>query len=1778
MNTVKVVSFSPEGTSPLLSTMEIEFSKDLAPPDMQQMWSSEEFISFTPAIKGRFKWTSSRRLLFSPDYPLEPMQEYTAKITDNVLFETGYDASFKTYTFSTPEFDVVQADVFWTHIPRKYYTVTIQANLRFTYPVDPTELRSNIEVLRDGETVHDVHIVSEQASEIIALSIGEVSQTDKAQKITLRVRKGLTSILGRSPLSDSREFVLNLPPITELAVTGVAAGYDGDAGWIEVATTQMVDEERVGEFVVINPKRTLRFYASDNIFRIEGDFENEQSVDLTLREGLPGLFGGVLAHEYRQEVSFVDLAPAVNFADRRGRWLMRGGERNLMVNAVNVDELDIEVYEVFRNNVLAFLGQNSWWEPDYGFNPDYYIGDFGIELYRESAVVSSGRNWLGKHIINLDKVLQSRHKGIYVVRVASSENRWNHDSKIISMSDIGLIARVARDQIVVFANSLKDALPVAGVEVSVVSTNNQTLLSGTTNIAGVVVFDDVERVIEGFTPRLVIAATEEDFNFLDLRDAMIETSRFDVGGLRQYSHSHLAFMYGDRDLYRPGERIVVSGIVRTEDMRTVSDAPVLLKILSPRGRTVDEFKLVLNRQGSFEQTFDMPAYALTGEYRAELSTGGDKLIGVYSFSVEDFVPDKVRVTLTPGKVKLVPGETVVVDVDAEFLFGAKAANLQYTADVQLRHRPFTSNAFNDYDFSNTSVRATRLDNTIMDGVLDDQGKARIQYIVPHDIKAGGIVDGAVYISVFDLTGRTVNRASSFTVHPRNTYIGIKSPGYYFGVNSGVNFSVIAVDKEDKARRGVAVDVRLVRYEWQTVLKKDYADRYFYASEEREVLEWERRMTLNEASSISVTPRRSGKHELRISLAGADDYTATSFHAYGWESTSASSFEVDKEGRIDIVFDKETYRPGENAKVLFMCPFAGSLLVTVERHGVLHHQYVDVENRSVEVMLPVKAEYMPNAYITATLFRKHGPRNDGPFLVGHGFASMSVERREHRLAVNITAPKRVKPNTTHTITIKTAPERDIYVTLAAVDEGILQIKDYRTPDPYSMMYAKRALQVQAYDVYKFLLPEIVRTSSLTGGDAAFDEGLKKRLNPITVQRFSLLSFWSGIRRSDANGTVSVSIPIPQFNGEVRLMAAAYSGERFGSAEAHMKVADDLILEAQIPRLLSAGDSLVIPVALVNTTSKAGRVSVTLEAGASLKLRSSGKASANVPANGVETVKFTVAASDLPGEGSLSFSTSGLAKVQERFAIAIRPVSPFSIESRSGALTTGSDVTLPRASEYIAGTREVRLTISAFPSIRFAKQLKQLVGYPHGCLEQTISTAFPQLYLESILKLVDPDRYRTQTPAYFVNEAVRKIESMQLWDGSMSYWPGGSNTSWWGSVYAAHFLLEARNAQYRVSDQAFAKLLRYIAKKSRQRDTYEYISYTAGGRRSELKARKEILYGLYVLAVAGKPDISTMNYYMGRRHLLTRDMQYLLAGAYAQAGRWNSWHKVLPGEFRGVRPARESGGSFDSEVRANALMLNVLLDVDPGNKQIPVILRYLSNRMDQMYSTQETAFAMLALGKAARRGADSRLKVQVLVNGNTVAEYNGRDIRLTEKELGTGTVSLKTEGSGNVYYYWSAEGIKKRGTVIEEDEGMRVRREWLDYRTRLPVNPSQLRQGQLLVCRLSLGGVGRSVENVIVTDIIPAGCEIENPRLRPSTSHAWSVENPMRVEYMDVRDDRLILFTSLAGNETREFLYLLRVVNQGRFVLPPVAAEAMYDPSYHSYHGAAAVSIAPMRHNP
>ncbi len=1776
-NGLQIVSFTPDKDISLNQTFTVKVNADVCPANKLNVWLDDNFIKFTPEVKGKYKWISPNTFLFSPLTKLEPIQKYEAQLTSAALFDAkDLPLGDKKIEFSTPDFKPLRAEYFWSSIPYEYYKANIQVNLEFNYPVYLDNIKPNIEVKINGNKYNNVKINSKSDATKLSVVLEKIQQTDIAQNIEVIVKSGAQCIYGKKGLEKDEVFKYSLPAKQELEVSGTASGFDGSSGWLEIAFTQGVDEKTFANFVSYNPAKTVQYAFMDNKVRITGNFENSSSVNVTIRKGLTGNAGGTLKSDFEQDFSFVNLDPAINFADKSGRYLRYNGEKTLEVNAVNVDEVEVEVCQIFKNNLLYYLNQYSYYDSgDYGtsaIDPD----NFGKVLYKEKKSLKNNQNWLEKFQVNLQKTIPTNDKGLYIVNVYSTEDRWINSSKTIALTDIGIIAKMSGSQLMVFCNSIETTEPISDVEISLISTNNQTIVSGRTDKEGVLKIDSINKRLNGFQPRLIVAENAQDFNYLDLENTEIETSRFDVAGNYKGSDVYSAYIYGERDLYRPGETARIAAIIRNKQMQVVQDFPVIVKMISPNGALFREFSSNVNPQGGFELAIDLPDYLLTGIYRIELYTASGEYINSRLINVEDFVPDKIRVALKSDKPDYKPGEKVNVYIDAEFLFGAKASGLKWQADFHLVEKQFRSSKFSDFSFVGKKNDKPEIESFIGEGFLNQDGKGTAEYLIPAEATTNGYFDAYSVVNVFDLYGRSVIKTHKFQVFPFETYAGVKMKGSYFGTNQNLSAMSILVDKNGNPIANKNMTMKLIRYEWKTVLKKDYSDKFYYSSEEKQYVEWEKEISSSSsAKETKFAVEKSGRYELQVSEKGMPNYSSYEFYAYGWASSTAGSFEVDKEGRVDIIIDKEKYQAGEKAKVLFTTPFNGKMLVTLERNGVESYQYVNVENRSAEIIFDLKDEYLPNVYVSATLFKKHTPDNSTPFFVAHGYKSIEIEKTENKIITEIITPSEIKPNTTVKVNLNTNTPNS-YVTLSAVDEGILQLYNYKTPDPYTYFYSAKPLRTKSFDIYKFLLPEIVKTSSLTGGDdmedVDYESLIKSRTNPIKTKRFKPFSYWSGIVETNSSGKAEFQIEIPNINSEVRFMAVAYKDGKMGASEKAMKVYNDLIIEPEIPRFLAPEDELIMPVTVINTTGKAISTRLKVSADMAVYLTSADEQSVSIPANSHTTVEFKVKAKNEIGEGVIKFATIGGAKSEEKIEIPVRPVNPYTISNQTGTIKAGETVNLRIPEEYYDGLVQANISISKLYATAYSSILKKLMEYPHGCMEQTISKAFPLIYFGDLASIISPNTFKNSNTIYYISEVINKIAANQRWDGGIAYWTTDENAHYYASVYAAHFLTTAKKANFQVNEGSYQKLLRYISKRAKQNLTTDYRYYVNNKIQSRKIANKELIYSLYVLAMAGYPDVATMNYYKAHQELLTSDTRYLLAGAYAYAGKMNIFNEFTEKAIAYEENARSIGDDFDSYIRSNAIMLYVLADIDPQNPKIPELVRFINSNaleMNKAQSTQDFAFVMLALGKVARGQENSELNLNIYADGKLIKSSQNTDISLNEKEFTMKSISIKATGKGHMHYYFTVSGITK-AFVPDYDRNISIRREYLDYKTKAKIDLNNAVQGQILYCKISVNSP-QNINNVVISNLLPACLEIENPRLPEVNRATFQSDKMIALRNLDIRDDRLYLFADVP-NQYREYYFMVRVTNRGTFSVPAISAEAMYAPAdYASLFGRGKATI-------
>ena len=1807
------------------SNLVFTFDEKVVDEARQNRWDTTRFVSFSPNIRGKFKWTGDRELTFSPLEPFRPSTVFSANLRPETLPSGKQRLALNRPKFHTPYLSMAAPQVFYGSSKRAAGTAELRANLVFNYPVRPADVKARLRVTQDGKPVA-VEVNSAEPDATVALTF--MQDVRPGSPMQIDIAPGLRPAAGTKATEKILTAQAEIPDQSTLEVRELTGSLLNGQPVVTLLLNQPVSAADIQPNLKVTPTIAFSVEALESGFALRGGFEVGKTYQISLAAGTRGLLGGSLGKAFSQAVSFGDERPSLSFTSSdKAMYLDALGNRNLGLRINEVAKVKVTIAKVYANNIQQLLrGEKQYGYPEYNEgepresntdeNGDYIDRSFqyydtqtiGNILSERTISVDALPKEGGLHLLNLnlkDLEFQGPMKGLYVIRVQDTERQWLQVSKLVAVTDLGLIVKQgATGGTVVFANSIRTAQPLAGVTVNLVSSNNQVIGSVKTDGSGVAQFDS-SASMRRFKLGMITAVKDADFSFLNLTKSRVETSRFAVGGLTSNAAHYQAFLYGDRNLYRPGDTVRTNTVIRTEDWKNPpAGLPLKIRLLLPSGKEYSSLQQKLSAAGSFESRFILPATIMTGLYTLEVLTGNDVLLTSRQISVEEFIPDRLKVTVTAAPAVLKPGQNVAASITAVNLFGPPAADRKFEVEFSLKQKAFSAPKYPDYSFtinsgerrkttnedgeaSSESALTARFEKTVREGSTDAAGHGTAAYTVPdfHDL---GTLEGVAFATVFDETGRPVNRLATFDVQTQATMFGIANLPDLISTKQALTVKLLALTPAGKPTSAPA-DIKVVRKLWETVLERQ-GGRYVYNSQQRDQVILNQSRTVGAETSFSFTPIYSGEYEVRVSRPGATSYVTQRFYAYGYGDTQANSFEVNNEGEVTIEADKPKYAPGETANLLLKSPFAGRILVTVERANVLDHFYVTTDGKAAEVKIPIKAGHVPNVYVTATAVRAHTAQDRLPLTVARGFLPLTVEKTDSRLAVAITAPAASRSQTWQTVEITTAPRAQL--TLAVVDEGILQLKNYQTPDPHAYFYQKRALEVSAFDVYPFLLPELGTSSS--GGDAA---DMRNRTNPVPNRRVKLVSKWSGVLTADGDGKLRYRVRVPQFSGALRIMAVAYKDDAFGSAEFTMKVTDPVVISTALPRFMSPGDTIDVPVTFTNTTSKKMGVSAKMELSGPLVAAEPVIPYADIPGsyqptgyvipvppNSEKRVTFHLKASQSIGVGTVTIVATGQVigteskeVFTETIELPVRPAASLEKRTGSGVIAGGATLPLNLKTDFLPASLSSRLVVSRSPLTEFSKDLRYLLQYPYGCLEQTVSAAFPQLYYADLAATLQQKtgaaaKSQRYNPNYHVQEAIRKIESMQLYNGSLSYWPGGDYDNWWATAYAAHFLQEAQQAGFAVNKSCLDKVLKYLAFRLKKRETepYQYFDVNNLARQRTI-ASKEIAYSLYVLALTGRQDPVALNYYRANRPLLTEDSQFLLACTQSLLGNQRAFRELLPTKFGSERAARRAlDGSFYSPIRDEGLVLNALVSTDPNNPQIPGIARQLSRQMKEArwLSTQESAFALLALGKIARQNARSTATASLFIDGKPAGNFDGKD--LTLRNVANRNVSIRTVGKGSLYYFWETEGISTSGQVKEEDAYLKVRRRFLT-RDGVPLGTPTFRQNDLVVVKITLetADAAGEIKNVAITDLLPAGLEIENPRIGALRDLSWA-KDATTPDYLDVRDDRINLFTTATGTP-KNFYYLCRAVSKGTFKLGPVNADAMYNADYHSYNGAGVVRV-------
>lgn len=1795
-------------------TVRVLFSRDVVPADPIKQPDPRAWMRISPEVAGTVRWSTPRELVFDPASSLSFSQDFLVIITPPVrpgapLFEGPLRLGLRTPALRL--LNALQLSLSAESRTLERSVTDTQATLRLVFngPVDARHLVSHLRVVPGSdesrkEKALTYQVLSERPSKEV-----DIRLETEAARLVVGLGPALEGYQDFLHLEAEQSVEVELTRVLRLTVArGSRATLDAPTLELYFNNAIVRDDNRpMEQSIGVEPEVPFTVLADGSRVTLLGAFEPGGHYEVTVKKGFKGAAGSVLADDVRRDVYFPDREPQLRFGGR-GTFLSRQGKLSIVIQCVNVRTVSVEASRVSSNSLVPAL--ESGWSR----------GQFVRKLPPRTYHVPSDANQVRDVTIDLQEIVGDDPRGVWWI-VASSgpgeTERASPISQIVGVSDIGISFKEgAKNNVVVWVVSLRSGDPLSGVTVGLRSLANQLIAESVTGADGLAFFDDLPQ--DEDSPCLVVATRDQDLAYLEVAKRRLSRAEFDVGG-RPFLHSGFeAFLFTDRGVYRPGETVHVRCLVRGAGGSVPAPFPLEIETLRPDEKRYRLEKVQFGPEGAVETMIPITPSAHTGLYKVEVrlrggADGPRRILGSQTFRVEEYRPSHLRVEVTieersiavPGENphRRKPGEVVDIHVRGSHLFGLPAAACSVDVSWSFAPVSFSPRQWRGFQFGELNGRSGRVRVEARSLVLDASGEAIVKVEVPR-VESTMPLALQFTARVTDLGDRSVEGAVTVPIDPAPHYLGLRAitaPGEE-GIQGGkaARFECVALKPDGSPAAIEAADLLVQAYEWATVLKRDANGEYHHESREeiREVAR-QRIVFSSGRGAFEHTFPEWGAYRLRLkdpaSLAVAELCVLAGGPRAGFTATS-----LERPERLDISFDRSGYQPGESARIRVKAPFAGTLLLTLEGDKVYWAQVVKTESSFAEVEVPLPADVSAAFHVGASVVRGMDPNARWLPHRAFGIERIPLDLSSRRLTVTISAPSEARsggPLVLRTTVVREdgEPVPGAEVKLALVDEGALSLTQEELPDPHGFFYGRRAHTVETSDTFGALDDEVPFTRE---GERLAD-GLSSwgsHLNPVSVQRVTPEVIWHGPLTTGEDGSVLAQLTLPQFTGDLRITAVVSAKSLFGSSRRRLVVRRPFFFETSFPRFLAPGDLFQAPLSLFNRTATSGVASIawSLEnflegvepSSPDLTFAVLRDSKLEVPAWGGARASYRLRVGDGIGKASAKICARLQdASCTETIELPVRPAAPLVSESQSGEVTAAASFEIAPSRRLHEGSSCWRLVLSDFPDLDLAEPLKYLLDSPYGGLEPTISSAFALLYLRDLAEKaglvgcagsMDGMRHPGAVQS-FVEGSIARILDMQSQGGWMGMYPRVSSPAPWCTVYATHFLLEAKGMGYAVPEGELEAALRYIE---------EAIVAAPGSTAPERILRA--CYGAYVLSLAQKPNRRAMARLRdlalgvvptaveangkGIHFQFPPSARAFLSVAYLVAGDRAEAVALRSGPLPLAAPETESGETFRSPAREDAVLLWALLEVDPIDPRIPELLDRLKRyRVDGRWATtQENAFALLALGKLARCKSVSPqwYKAEVTIAAHPPVQLGPGESRIFQGSELEGAIKIVVSGPGRINYWYREEGLPHAGDVSEVDSGLVVRRALL-RRNLKPLDSLTLRVGEEIVVQWTIEARD-PVENVVIVDLLPAGFEVEN--LVPGgLSLDLRRDGLLAAESVSLGDDRVIAFFNLSSRKRGEFYYAARAVTRGEFCLPPLSAHALYRPGTRSVSGSGKVVI-------
>ena len=1509
--------------------------------------------------------------------------------------------------------------------------------------------------------------------------------------------------------------------------------------------------------------------------------EAAKDYEVTLKAGLSAADGTRLGKDDTRKVHTGELDPAVGFASQ-GSVLPARESRGLPVVSINVPEVDVEFLRVSEKQLPKFFaeyqrgGRRGSWDLDSEYGDSTPLGKLAEPVYLNRFVLGGKPNERVLTYLPIQDIRELQDPGLYfAVMKRTGKFAGEFETAFFTVSDIGLHTRAYKDKLFVHTASLQDGSATGSVELKVLDARGEAVLAGKTDGNG--------NALLNYTldaGHVLVAARGKDVSMLPFNQPALDLSEFAVAGREQAWFD--VFAWSGRDLYRPGETVRISALLRDNDGRPVpapkqgGGQPVFLRLKQPDGKVFRETRLQPGAQGYFSFEQAIPTEAPTGRWQVEFRTdpASKEAVQGMTLRVEEFLPERMKLDLDAAQPVLKPGEALKLKATAAYLYGAPASGNRFTAKLAVAIEQHPLDQLPGYFFGDPTMELPKDAKDIIDTTLPENGVLQEDIALPAEAKPRSPIAAIVSGSVYETGGRTVNRTLKRVLWPANALVGIRplfddKDGADANANAG--FEVVRVDAGGKPQPGKGLKATLVRelrdYHWNY----DEDGGWDYDFTRRFENKDTRTLDVGAGASKIDFPVEWGEYRLDVFDPATGLTTRYPFRA-GWSWDDQNRGLDARPDKVKLALDRTGYKAGDTLKVTVTPPHAGKGLLMVESDRMLYVQAIDAKPGST-FSIPVTKDWeRHDVYVTALVFRGGSAPSKITPARAVGVVHVPMDRRDRRVAVGLSVPKQMRPeqNLPVTVSVPELAGQLAHVTVSAVDVGILNITRFPVPDASAQFFAQRRFGVDAYDIYGRVIESFEGGSAKIrfGGDMALS-ALPQAKRPTS--RVQTVDLFSGPVKLDGKGNARVALKVPDFNGTLRVSALVYSDTRYGNRDRETVVRAPIVAEASLPRVLAPGDRSTVTLDVQNFTGKAGVFKVTVNGEGPLDI-GEGSRTTDLAVDAKRTLTFPVTADEGYTTAKVRVRVEGNGfKVDRRYDVPVRAGWPAVLRSRTQVLDSLTPVEMGAgfADGLMPGSVTARMTVSALPPIPFASALKGALEYPYGCAEQTTSKGYAALELDdATAKMLGIDGLDAKKRRERMEGAFGRLASMQVSNGHFSMWGDDDYVNPGLTPYIAEFLLDAREGGFAVPDAVLQKALTRLNE-----------DLLAGGapfygydRRDHLKFANQAYAG-YVLARVNRAPLGTLRalYDNERGKSLTGLPLVHLGIALSLQGDKTRGAKAIAEGFARTGDRPDYLGDYGTKLRDDALMIALVherkLAKPEFDRRAISLGRELDARRNSGWlwlSTQEQV-ALARLGKALMVDQKKLVSGQWSIGGDAEAvapvRLFGRSVDHAALARG---LRFVPEGSPPLYASLDVAGIPRSAPAPDNRQiGIERRyyttdgKEW---------KGGTLKEGEALIVRVGITA-NVAMPDALFTDLLPAGLEIENFNLGDAKQWAEVVVDGIAisdrgsaadVKHEEFRDDRYVAALKLDRGDTAKVFYLVRAVTPGTYTVPPSLVEDMYRP--------------------